>query len=627
MKKIKLCSVSMKTTPMDFQGNLEKILNCIDNEKCENSDLILFPELCISGYACEDNFYSPYIWKESLRSLNKIREKSENKIIVVGLPFFLSPFLYNCAVVLHDKKILGIVPKMHLANTGVHYEKRWFRDGFNNKTDTYLDGELIPFGNLFFKNEHFSFGIEICEDSWVSSKPSALHSHSGADIILSMGASHFAFKKQNTRRQLFKESSRSQNNIYIYSNLNGNESGRIIFEGGTIVLQNGEIIKEGKRLHFSDSEINNVVLDLDLTKQNRAKNYRESYVEIKEESFLINHNYQMSPNIEPISETEKILELDLYQDFNSAVTLGLFDYLIKSKASGFTLSLSGGADSSACAVLIFLMKNYAKRELGSDIFIKNNINENELLVTLYQETKNNSEETKNYAKLLTDELGIKHYEIQIDTVIDWITENISEKLGIKTNWKEHDLSLQNIQARARSPIIWFMANLKNHLLISTGNRSEASVGYTTMDGDSSGSICPIAGVSKEFILKWLDYMRTTNEFKQYFTSLEFITQKKPTAELKPLVELQEDEKDLMPYPILQKIEFEYVYNGRREDELFYILKSTCSDVSEEELIKYINKFISFFKKSQWKRERLPPSFHLDEYGLDPKSSYRFPILS
>ena len=273
------------------------------------------------------------------------------------------------------------------------------------------------------------------------------------------------------------------------------------------------------------------------------------------------------------------------------------------------------------------MKNYAKRELGSDIFIKNNINENELLVTLYQETKNNSEETKNYAKLLTDELGIKHYEIQIDTVIDWITENISEKLGIKTNWKEHDLSLQNIQARARSPIIWFMANLKNHLLISTGNRSEASVGYTTMDGDSSGSICPIAGVSKEFILKWLDYMRTTNEFKQYFTSLEFITQKKPTAELKPLVELQEDEKDLMPYPILQKIEFEYVYNGRREDELFYILKSTCSDVSEEELIKYINKFISFFKKSQWKRERLPPSFHLDEYGLDPKSSYRFPILS
>ncbi|NBU97551.1 MAG: NAD(+) synthase, partial [Spirochaetia bacterium] len=241
--------------------------------------------------------------------------------------------------------------------------------------------------------------------------------------------------------------------------------------------------------------------------------------------------------------------------------------------------------------------------------------------------KNNSQETKKYAKLLTDDLGIKHYEVQIDSVTDWITENISEKLGINTNWKDHDLSLQNIQARARSPIVWFMANLKNHLLISTGNRSEASVGYTTMDGDSSGSICPIAGVSKEFILIWLDHLHKHNEFKENFHSLEYITHKRPTAELKPLSELQEDEKDLMPYPILQKIEYEYVYNGRREDELFLVLKDICRDITEEELNKYINKFISYFKKSQWKRERLPPSFHLDEYGLDPKSSFRFPILS
>ncbi|NBU99637.1 MAG: NAD(+) synthase, partial [Spirochaetia bacterium] len=369
----------MKTTPMDFHGNLDKILNCIDNEKSTKSDLILFPELCISGYGCEDNFYSPYIWKKSIESLQKIRDKSEKKIIVVGLPIFVSPFLYNCSAVLYNKEIKGIVPKMHLANTGVHYEKRWFRDGFNDKTECFIDGEMIPFGNLLFKNEHFSFGIEICEDSWVSSKPSALHSHSGADIILSMGASHFAFKKQATRRQLFKESSRSQNNIYLYSNLNGNESGRIIFEGGTLIIQNGEIIREGKRLHFSDTEINTVVLDLDLTKQNKAKSYRESYLDNNEKSFIINFNYKMSSNIEPISNIESLNELDLFQDFNRAVTLGLFDYLIKSKASGFTLSLSGGADSSACAVLIFLMKKYAIQELGSDIFKKNNINEEELL--------------------------------------------------------------------------------------------------------------------------------------------------------------------------------------------------------------------------------------------------------
>ncbi len=627
MKKIKISSISMKTTPMDFQGNLDKILKCLEELESINSQVILFPELCISGYGCEDNFYSPYVWKKSLESLKKISEKSQDKLIIVGLPIFVSPFLYNCAAVLSNKKILGFVPKIHLANTGVHYEKRWFREGFINKTEINLDGENIAFGNLLFKNEDFSFGIEICEDSWVSTKPSVLQSHSGADIILSMGASHFAFKKQNIRRQLFKESSRSQNNIYVYSNLNGNESGRIIFEGGTLIIQNGEIITEGKRLHFTEIETNTVVLDLDLTKQNRARSYRESFMELKDEVYTIKFSFYLKDVIDPISQKIETLELDIYQDFSRAVSLGLFDYLLKTKAKGFTLSLSGGADSSACAILVYFMKNYAKEELGNDIFIKNNINENEVLITLYQETKNNSEDTKRYAKLLTDELNVTHLEIQIDEVISWITENLSKKMGIITNWSDHDLALQNIQARARSPIIWFMANLKNHLLISTGNRSEASVGYTTMDGDSSGSICPIAGVSKEFILEWLESINRKNDFGIKISSLDLITQKKPTAELKPLSENQEDEKDLMPYSILQTIEYEYVYNGRRDEELISVVKEKYKNLSDDIVKEYIFKFTIYFKRSQWKRERLPPSFHLDEYGLDPKSSFRYPILS
>ena len=316
------------------------------------------------------------------------------------------------------------------------------------------------------------------------------------------------------------------------------------------------------------------------------------------------------------------------QDFSDAVSLGLFDYLRKTGSKGFTLSLSGGADSSACAILTMIMKEKAKSELGNDVFQKLNINENDILITIYQSTRNSSEETRKFAKTLAEELRLpSHLEIEIDPVIDFITENISKLTSTNLNWKDHDLALQNIQARARSPIVWLLANFKNHLLLSTGNRSEASVGYTTMDGDSSGSLCPISGVSKTFILKWLHYIAEGNI--SYLPPLKILTElleKKPTAELKPPEEAQEDEKDLMPYDLLQKIEFEYVYNSRSDEEIFDSLSSLYP--GEEDLLKNnIQKFIQLFKRNQWKRERLPPGFHLDDYSLDSRAYFRFPILS
>lgn len=207
-------------------------------------------------------------------------------------------------------------------------------------------------------------------------------------------------------------------------------------------------------------------------------------------------------------------------------------------------------------------------------------------------------------------------------------ELIESVLGKTLNWKEHDLPLQNIQARVRSPLVWLLANLNGHLLLSTGNRSEASVGYTTMDGDSSGSIAPLAGVSKEFLLDWLDDIQNgNNRFLSPKESIRTLRNTKPTAELKPLSEHQEDEKDLMPYPILQSIERKLVFLAQTEEDCLENLNQEFPWETSENLSGYLKKFKKLFGISQWKRERLPPSFHLDEYGLDPKSSYRYPILS
>lgn len=644
MTKSKIAAVSLNTTPLDFTGNFESIRSAILAKESLDSDLILFPELSISGYGCEDAFYRPQVWEKSIQVLNQLKSISPNQVIVVGLPVFVDSFLYNCMAVLYQDKIQALVPKLNLANTGVHYERRWFHapKEFQNKIIS-LGEDQVPFGNFVFTFPQWSFAIEICEDSWSSFKPSQLYNLLGADVILSPGASHFAMGKQMIRKQIFKETSRNQNNLQVFTNLCGNESGRIIFEGGAFFASLGNIMKEGPRLHFTPFAVTTHCFHPSEIRAAKARQFREphphltpneipdiplrtrSQAERKESSrFLVTDKREENKEL----STANTESLSVFEEFTKAVSLGLYDYMRKSKTEGYTLSLSGGADSATCALLVSAMVSMSKQENGEDIFPKLGISETQLLVTLYQKTKNNSPITEEIARTLSEELGCEYHSISIDEMVSQSVGIIESVKGTKLNWKEHDLALQNIQARVRSPLIWLLANLNGHLLLSTGNRSEAAVGYTTMDGDSSGSIAPLAGVSKEFLLDWLDdIQKGNNRFISPKHSIQMLRTTKPTAELKPLTEHQEDEKDLMPYPILNSIERKLVYLAMSEAHSLEELKTEFPWETKEQLFGYIQKFKKLFGISQWKRERLPPSFHLDEYGLDPKSSYRFPILS
>ncbi|TGL48842.1 NAD(+) synthase [Leptospira kemamanensis] len=644
MTKSKIAAVSLNTTPLDFTGNFESIRSAILAKESLDSELILFPELSISGYGCEDAFYRPQVWEKSIQVLNQLKSISPNQVIVVGLPVFVDSFLYNCMAVLYQDKIQALVPKLNLANTGVHYERRWFHapKEFQNKIIS-LGEEQIPFGNFVFTFPQWSFAIEICEDSWSSFKPSQWYNLLGADVILSPGASHFAMGKQTIRKQIFKETSRNQNNLQVFTNLCGNESGRIIFEGGAFFASLGNIMKEGPRLHFTPFAVTTHCFHPSEIRAAKARQFREphphltpneipdiplrtrSQAERKESSrFLVTDKREENKE----HSTANTESLSVFEEFTKAVSLGLYDYMRKSKTKGYTLSLSGGADSATCALLVSAMVSMSKQENGEDIFPKLGISETQLLVTLYQKTKNNSPITEEIARTLSEELGCEYHSISIDEMVSQSVGIIESVKGTKLNWKEHDLALQNIQARVRSPLIWLLANLNGHLLLSTGNRSEAAVGYTTMDGDSSGSIAPLAGVSKEFLLDWLDdIQKGNNRFISPKHSVQMLRTTKPTAELKPLTEHQEDEKDLMPYPILNSIERKLVYLAMSEVDSLEELKTEFPWETKEQLFGYIQKFKKLFGISQWKRERLPPSFHLDEYGLDPKSSYRFPILS
>lgn len=195
-------------------------------------------------------------------------------------------------------------------------------------------------------------------------------------------------------------------------------------------------------------------------------------------------------------------------------------------------------------------------------------------------------------------------------------------------WAEHDIPLQNIQVRVRSPGIWLLANLKNALLLSTSNRSEAAVGYATMDGDTSGGMSPLAGIDKAWLRHWLRWLETTGpDGHAPIPALAAINCQAPTAELRPADCKQTDEDDLMPYEVLDAIERAAIRDKQGPLEVFELMRAQFPKHSAQQLGMWTERFFKLWCRNQWKRERYAPSFHLDDENLDPKTWCRFPILS
>lgn len=610
MKSIKVAGAALNQIPMDWESNFANILETILEAKQIGVRLLCLPELCITGYGCEDQFLSQWLPREALNQLILLLPHTADIAVAVGLPVRFEGALYNCSCLIKDQEILGFTAKQFLANDGVHYEPRWFTSWVPAKTSKIqVEGIFYDFGDIMYEIDGYKVAFEICEDAWREDlRPGWKHLENSVDIILNPSASHFALGKAALRANLVRSSSMKFNCLYVYANLLGNESGRMIYDGDILFGLNGKIILESKTLSFNSREI----LEMDY---------------IKGEASIGEHLTRIDPEV-------------LLKEFTQASALALFDYLRKSKSRGFTLSLSGGADSSACAILVAHMIREGVKDLGVSVFL-NKINRedipvktnevaevnakiitNHLLTCVYQGTKNSSGKTFESAKLLAKSIGANFYTWTIDEEVDSYTTKVEAALQRKLDWEKDDIALQNIQARARSPIIWMIANIQNSLLITTSNRSEGDVGYATMDGDTSGSIAPIAAIDKHFILHWLKWA----ESSLGYSGLQFVNKLTPSAELRPADKEQTDEKDLMPYHIIVEIERLAIRDKRSPVEVYEELSKL--NLEPNKLLKaHIEKFFKLWARNQWKRERIAPSFHLDDFNIDPRTWCRFPILS
>jgi NAD+ synthase (glutamine-hydrolysing) len=205
---------------------------------------------------------------------------------------------------------------------------------------------------------------------------------------------------------------------------------------------------------------------------------------------------------------------------------------------------------------------------------------------------------------------------------------VSEALGRELSWDLDDVALQNIQARARGPAAWLVANVRGAILLATSNRSEAAVGYATMDGDTCGGLAPLGGIDKAFLLEWLKWMEHTGPLDVGpLPALSAVNSQKPTAELRPAAASQTDESDLMPYRMLEAIEDAAIRDKLTPIEVFEVIRNEFSDHAPAELGAWVERFFTLWSRNQWKRERYAPSFHVDDKNLDPKTWCRFPILN
>lgn len=647
MKLVKVGAAVINQTPLDWDGNLSRILGAIAQARAEDITVLCFPELCVPGYGSEDAFYAISTVERSWAMLDAILPHTDDMVISLGLPTLYKNGLFNTAALIVDGKLRGLVAKKHLAGDGIYYEPRWFRPWPQGVQGHVTHrGKRYPIGDLYFDVAGIKIGFEICEDAWVANRPGVLLAKHGVDLILNPSGSHFAFGKFAIRQRFVLEGSRAFGVTYIYSNLLGNESGRAIFDGGALIASDGEMRAVGERFGFDEWQLTSSVIDVEETRMRRSGtgSFVPSFGENPFEVVVV-EDY-VFPVIEPQMyelvyapwEWSETLE---EEEFSRAVALALFDYLRKSWSQGFVVSLSGGADSAAVAMLSALAIELAAHSIGVEgvkekLFYIKSIQDcddaksmiSALLTCAYQATRNSGNVTLEAAREVASAVGATFFELDIDTLVEGYMGLIQGALGRELTWEHDDITLQNIQARVRSPSIWMFANINNALLLATSNRSEAAVGYATMDGDTSGGVSPIAGIDKAFLRQWLSWMEREGPHGYgAVPAMSFINAQQPTAELRPQESGQTDEGDLMPYDLLDAIEDVAIGQKKPPVDVYRLMRQFYPQYTPEQLYVWIERFFKLWSRNQWKRERYAPSFHLDDKNLDPKTWCRWPILS
>ena len=529
MNNFRISLAQINTTVGDLDLNTEKIISNIELAKSQDSDLVIFPELSITGYPPEDLLLKPQFIQDNIIQLEKIIPVTEKISAIIGFVDAKSD-IFNSAALISNKKLEGVHHKVLLPNYGVFDELRYFKPGENP---------------TIFNINGISIGINICEDIWHNNGPFVKQREMGAQIIININASPFEIGKRKIRESMLIDRAQS-NNLYIaYINLVGGQD-ELIFDGYSTVLNpKGDIIAQAKS--FQEDLI---TIDLDILTNkyiNKPKIVNNNYIPNNNKVSKVNKN-----NIDNLLDTNEIK--DLYQ----ALIMGTKDYVEKCNFDSVIIAMSGGIDSSLVSAI------------ATDALGKDNV------YGISMPSRFNSKTTINDTKELAINLGIKMNTISIEEIFNHYEKILKNDVP---NWKSN-LVAENIQARIRANIIMALSNQENLLILATGNKSEIATGYTTIYGDMVGGFSIIKDVYKTNVYKLANYR---NSLSKKNIIPQSIIQRPPSAELRPN---QTDQDSLPEYIELDSILNLYIENDNNVNE---IISKGHDKNTVKDIIKLVDK--------------------------------------
>lgn len=625
MDFIKVGSACPKTKVADVIYNVENICSCIDESYNKEVKFIVFPELCVTSYTCGDLFLTSSLLDKALDGIKTICERSINKdmLIAVGTPLVHNNVLYNCAFLIFEGKILGIVPKSYIPNYSEFYEKRWFTEA------AMLIGETvnlpfqndIPFGtNLIFACGDYKFGVEICEDLWVTIPPSSYLSLLGANIIGNLSASNELVSKKDYRLSLVSNQSARCMTSYIYSSAGVHESTTdLLFSGHLIISENGSILKENNRFQ-RENEVITSCIDIFKLNSERLKNlsYRASSQIVPFKAETISFNFK---NVE-IKEFDRYVDKHPFVPSNEHEREERCKEIFNIQASALAkrlehtnlkkavIGISGGLDSTLA--LLVVVKTF--KLLGID---------NKNIITITMPGFGTTDRTYNNALTLCNELGTDLREINIVNAALQHFEDIGHDKDI------HDVTYENVQARERTQILMDLANKEGGLLIGTGDLSELALGWCTYNGDHMSMYSVNPSIPKTLVRYLVKYVAEKESNEEVSHTLLDVLDTPVSPELLPKSEkgdiVQKTEDIVGPYELHDFFLYHFIKHGSSKERILLLAETAFKgDYSKEEIEKWLDKFIYRFFTQQFKRSALPDGPKVGSISLSPRGDWRMP---
>lgn len=601
---IKVCCISPKLNIGMPLINAKEIVNAINNSE---ATINLFPELVTTGYSCGDLFFNETLLKENEEAISYIvSNNKENSIAVIGAPLLQEGVLYNCAVVILGKKIIGVVPKMVLPNYMEFNEKRWFKEGSqSNLTHINISGVNYPFGHLIFKDykNNLNIGIEICEDMWAIIPPSTYLALLGSNLILNLSASPEYLDKDLIRTNCVLDNSRRNNCAYVYASSGVSESSsESVFSAHNIVGVLGSEVKNDLSFaydtHFTYADIDlNMVnhAKLGATKQNIQSpvEFKEILFELKETEYEFEDDINQLPFV-PTNGIDK----NFYKVSN-ILQNALARRLLQTRSKTLIIGVSGGLDST----LALLIAHATFKMMGKDP---------KDIIGVTMPGLGTSNRTKNNAILMMEKLGISMKNIDISQ------EVLNHFKLIDHDPESLDITYENTQARYRTFILMNLANKHNGIVLGTGDMSELALGWCTYNGDQMSMYGINAGMPKTFI-RYMTKAYATIMYQDLYDVLVDVIETPISPELK---KGQVTEDNVGKYEINDFILHRFLYAGDSKETTIWLLQKAFN-LSEDTAAEYVKNFYFRFFTQQFKRSAMPDGPKVFNVSLS-KAGYNIP---